>query len=666
MAIHQRKKNGTNPKGADGSTGRNGFGEAHFQQVSQTIEAPNMAVAAVGVRVVELERQMRELEQLAPLLCALQSQADAMTSTQQRADVRLARAADDADRIQSQMEQLRDSVEMAMSLKNDVNRFEQLVPETKERLADLEGLASRAVEKVESLEGKSAVIDKTTAQLDNVVREIAAVGVKQKDQARQFGELEAHAETLKSLDAEVLRRSEEIRSRQVQIDAQDQATLEELAAMRAAVQKSTERVELAHREFDDLNRRVVELSRGLEGLETRFAPLQESQQTLSEMQTETEELSERMSTITEGCSGLGELEDRVTKVQSLHTDVMDRSEQITAQQAEIDEKAEAAVEEFGKIREAVQKTLQEVQVANREFGSVNQQIESLREEAGEFEARLRGLDESREMIAKVQSETDALTARLGMVADECDRLDQESDRIRSMRGDLDRLDEEVHGVEQRVRKIEELRAVIDAVTRDIADLDRVRAAIANGMKHARMARNEISEMQDKQAKTERWLADVQNSVNNVNASIDDLIGVQPRVEEVREEAERVSQAMSAIDSGRELLEEMDKRLRELEALGIRLDEGEEGLPAPVDGFISGKPAWHFDTNLSLDKSTWEFGIQFRLDGRMKRGIAMWLGPIRWFVGWTRRHVTVEPEVEVVDQLGAPTDSNLEELTDAQR
>jgi chromosome segregation ATPase len=664
MAINLRKNAGTHGNGSNGSNGGSEFEERQVQQIPETLEAPNMAVAALSNRVVELEKQMREMEQLVPLFGALRDQADDLTSTQKRAEVRLTRAADDADRIQSQMERLRDSVEIAVSLRHDINRFEELVPTTKDQLVDLEGLASRVVENVESLEEKSAVIDKTAARLDNVVREIADVGEKQKDQATHFRELEVHAETLKSLDAEVLKRSEEIRSRQVQIDAQDQATLEELAAIRAAVQKSGERVELAHREFDDLNPRVAELRQGMEDLETRFASLDESQQALSEMQMQTGELSDRLTTITKECSGLGELRDRVTEVQSLQTEVMDRSERITAQQAEIDERAETTAEELGKIREDVQKTLQEVDVANREFSSVNQHIEVLCEEAGNIEARLRGLDKSRETIAKVQSEIDALTARLSTVADECGRLDRESDRIGSMRGDLDCLDEDVHGVELRVRKIEDLRAEVDAVVRDIADLDRVRDAIANGMKQARTARNEISEMRDEHAETERWMADVQQSVNKVHASLDEVVGVQPRVEAVRQEAERMSEAMSAIDLGRELLEEMDKRLRELEALGVRLDEGEGSLSAPVEGFIGGKPAWHFDTNLSLDKSTWEFGIQFRLDGRMKRGIAVWLGPIRWFVGWARRHAPAEPEVEVVEQHGASTDYNLEELTDA--
>ena len=219
MSMQFRKKESTNGGDSNGSSGRSGLDESQGPRMSQ----PNMAVAALAQRVVELEGQMHELELLAPLLAALRGQADGLTSTQQRVDVRLTRAADDADRIQSQMEQLRDSVEVAMSLKNDINRFEALVPETEHRVADLEGLASRVVGKVESLDEMSAAIDKATTRLDDVVREIADVGTKQKDQARRFGEFEARAETLRSLDAEALKRSEGIRSHQVQIDAQDQA-----------------------------------------------------------------------------------------------------------------------------------------------------------------------------------------------------------------------------------------------------------------------------------------------------------------------------------------------------------------------------------------------------------------------------------------------------------
>lgn len=568
MTMHLQKES---EAGRNGSNGRTGLEEAHIQDMPEATGAPNMAVAAVSRRVAELEQQMRDLEQLAPLFAALRDQADGLASTQQRVDVRLARAADDADRIQSQMDRLRDSVEIAISLKNDINRSEQLIPRTKDQLADLEDLTSRVAQKVESLETKSTAIDKVAARLDHVVREIAEVGAKQEDQAKAFAELKAHADGLKSLHAEVLQRFEEIRSHQVQIDAHDQATLEELAAIRKAAQKSGERVELAHREFDALNGRMLELNGNLDGLETRFELLEACRQVLDDTGTQIERLAEQVSSITKERSGLDELEQRLTQAQSLHIEVMDRSERIAVQQAEIDAKTEAAGEQLDKVQKEIRKTLHEA---------------------------------------------------------------------------------------------EELRAALDAASREKTELEGVREAITDGLEQARLVHAEMREMRQEQTETQQWLTDIQDAVDRVHDGIEELIGVQPRVEIVRREAERVSLAMSAIDSGREFLQEMHKQLHELQALGARLDPAPEGVSPPVEG-LTGRPAWRFDTALSVDNSTWEFGIQFRLRGRTKRGIAVWLGPIRWFVGWARRHPAAASGAKQVEQLAAPPDANDEEAPDGE-
>lgn len=594
-----------------------------------------MSVAAMSGRVAAVERQLNAVEQLVPLLESVQNQAESLAATQRRAEVRVRRTADDAERVQSEMEGVSHSVEMALSLKNDITRFTELVPDTKQQLGDLEALASRVAAQIETVEQQRDAIDRGTESA--------------KELAHTLEELKAHAQALQSLDAEVLERSKQIRSHQVQIDAQDQATLEELAAIRAAVRKGLKQVELANQEFESLTQRVDKLRGELTDLETQIAPLEESRQTVTEVQSQANDLSAQLSTIADDCRGLADLEVRIEDVKSLHAEVWQRSEQVAARQEEIDHGAVAALERLAAIREDVDKNIERVETANRGFDSVRRQTDEVREELEDFETRLRSLDEAREAISNVQREADDLSARLGAVADECSRLDQEAERIHSMRGHVDELDEAVHGVEQRVVRIEQVRTEVDNMSRDLADLSRKSEAIADAMKQARLARNEISQMQDEQGETEKWMTRVQGSVDSLHHSVEDLLGMKPMVESVREEAERVSQAVKAIDSRRELLEEMDKRFGELESLGVRLDEGPAGRVSLLEGSPGGKREWYFNSDFAFDRSTWEFGLQFRAAGRWKRGVALWLGPIRWFIGWERRIYHGEPESQVIEQ-----------------
>ncbi len=624
----------------------NGADGEDLQGTPDAVADAEMSVAAMSARVAAVERQLNALEQLVPLIESVQHQAESLAATQQRAEVRLGRAADDAQRVQSEMEGVSHSVEMALSLKNDITRFTELVPDTKQQLGDLEALASRVTAQIETVEQQRDAIDRGTESA--------------KELAHTLEELEAHAQALQSLDAEVLERSKQIRSHQVQIDAQDQATLEELAAIRAAVRKGLTQVELANQEFESLNQRVAKLRGELTDLETQIAPLEESRHTVTEVRSHANDLSAQLSTIADECRGLADLEARVEDVKSLHAEVLQRSEQVAARQEEIDDGAVAALEQMTAIREDVDRNIERVETANRGFDSVSRQTEEVRETLEDFDTRLRSLDESRQAISKVQGEADDLSTRLGAVADECSRLDQEAERIRSIGGHIDELDEAVHGVEQRVVRIEQVRTEVDDMSRDLADLSRKSEAITDAMKQARLARNEISQMRDEQAETEKWMTRVQGSVDSLRHSVEDLFGMKPMVESVREEAERVSQAVTAIDSRRELLEEMDKRFGELESLGVRLDEGPAGRASLLEGSPGGKREWYFNSDFVFDRSTWEFGLQFRAAGRWKRGVALWLGPIRWFIGWERRIYHGEPASQVVEQPKEKED--FEELT----
>ena len=115
------------------------------------------------------------------------------------------------------------------------------------------------------------------------------------------------------------------------------------------------------------------------------------------------------------------------------------------------------------------------------------------------------------------------------------------------------------------------------------------------------------------------------------------------------EGEATVRAMTAIESRRERLEEVERRLGELESLGARLQDGEKGLPSRGDQHPDGKLAWYFNADWTFDWSTWEFGLQFRLAGRWKRGAALWFGPARLFVGWQKRYGRTEPAQRAVDQ-----------------
>jgi chromosome segregation ATPase len=558
--------------------------------------------------------------------------------------VRLAKAAKDAELVQSQMERLSHTVDTAVSLKEDLTRVAEQAEALQQQREAIDGAVEKAM------------------NLDTVMEQLELAMHKERSHSGTLRELKDAAEALQSLHAEVLERSAEIRSHQLQIDAQEQTTLEELTAIRGAVRKGVERAEGTCREFNGLSQRADELRGAVADLETRLGGLDESRTSMTEVQAEAANLAAQLRTIADDCSGLGALETRVVDVQELHTEVLARSERIAAQQQELDEKAQAALEELTGVREDVQQSLNRLDVANHGFDSVDRRLSDLGDVLGDCETRFRSLEASRESISDVEAKAEDLTGRLGTIADECRNLNQQAERIRAVRGEVEQLEEAVGDVAQRVGRIEEVRSEVDAVSRDLADLNRTGDAITAALDQARVANTEITRMREAQAETVSSMTHMHEAIDTLQHELEDVQGMRPMVASVRGDAEKVQSAMTAIELRRALLEEVDKRLGELESLGARLDEGGNRVPSRKDEYQSDKLAWYFEPNASLNWSTWEFGLQFRCAGRWKRGVAVWLGPIRLFIGWEKRFGRIEPDRQPVGRSGQthePTQQQLE-------
>jgi chromosome segregation ATPase len=582
-------------------------------------------------RIAKLEAQLQALEQLAPIIVSVQDQADGLAATQRRSEVRLAKAAKDAELVQSQMERLTQTVDTAVSLKEDLTRVAERADALQQQRDAIDGAIEKAM------------------NLDTIVQQTEVAVQQEQEHASALDDLKDAAEALQSLHAEVLERSAEIRSHQLQIDAQEQTTLEELTAIRGAVRKGVERADGTCREFDGLSQRADELRGAVTDLEAHLGALDESRESLTEVQAEAATLAMQLRTIADDCSGLGALETRVADLQLLHTDVLTRSERIAAQQQELDAKAQAALEELARIREGEQQSLNRLDVANHGFDSLNRRMGDLDDALGDCEIRFRSLEASRESISDVEAKAEDLTGRLGTIADECRDLNQQADRIRAVREDVEQLDEAVRDVAQQAGQIEEVRSEVDAVSRDLAELNRTGDSISDALEQARAAHTEITCMREAQAETVSSMSKMHEAIDTLQHELEEVKGMKPMVASVREDAERVQAAMTAIEARRQLLEEVDKRLAELEALGARLDDGDKGVPSGRENDQNDKLGWYFNIDGSFDWSMWEFGLQIRCAGRWKRGAALWLGPVRLFIGWERRHGRTAQAERAVEQ-----------------
>ncbi len=572
-------------------------------------------------RLARIEAQLGLLEQLGPFVSKVEKRWRDIDATQTRAEGRLGKAAKDAELLQTQFERLTHIIDSAIALKEELARFEGQDETVKTLLAR---------------------ISETGGQIDELGRSVEGVKAQREDVSSgqvQLGErlamLEERAEALKALNAEVLERSAQIRSHQIQIDAQEQTTIEELATIRTAVRNGLELAESAHQESDTVTERITELRNAVSALDAQIRELQEAWQAIADVGSTANDLESRMNAIAEDARGLAALEKRITDVQALHAQVLEKSDTIEARQGDINAEAAANQKRFESLTADVQRCVENVDVANGAFNSVNSQVEKLSDTLSAWESRFRTLDDSRKSIASVEREADDLSSEMRILSKDYRSLERQSNRIGEIEHEIERLNDSLKEARDQVGIVEQLRSDVATVSREVAELDNASQATNAALEQVQATRAEISVMDSEQNVALSRMAEVQGELKELRSDVTDLTELKPTIEGILEDAEQLSATMSTIEAGRDLLVEMRKRLQELEALGARL--GAPEMPSTEAALQpNAELAWRLHVGASVDVSTWEFGAQFRLAGRWKRGLAIWMGPFRFFLGVARR------------------------------
>ena len=135
---------------------------------------------------------------------------------------------------------------------------------------------------------------------------------------------------------------------------------------------------------------------------------------------------------------------------------------------------------------------------------------------------------------------------------------------------------------QRVQRIEEARPATEAALRDIEQLSGVHAQVSDALEQTQVVSGEIERVRAEQRETRSWLASVEQSLRELDERAGELRRMAPTVEFVQKQVQRVNESMSVIESRREFVEELHRRMADLGALAGTLDERGHDLQTRMD------------------------------------------------------------------------------------
>src|SRR5690606_6390434 len=233
-------------------------------------------------------------------------------------------------------------------------------------------------------------------------------------------------------------------------------------------------------------------------------------------------------------------------------------------------------------REEVRKAVERYEFDSRGLELVSQRIADLRSSLSDFESRFSGLSESKQAVETLQSKVQALASQIDSFATTIGRLDTEAGKVQALRRDLDALARTAGETSDRMARIEEARPAVEAALKEIEQLGSTHALVKDALEQTRIAAADVARFREEQAETTTWLARVDEMVGGLRERVDELRRMAPTIEFVQKQAKRVNESLAIIESRREFVEDMQRRMAELGALGGALDERGRDLQSRIE------------------------------------------------------------------------------------
>src|SRR5213592_3023881 len=501
--------------------------------------------------VAELQSRVKSLERLVPVLATLDEQTENVSKSQRRTETQLTQNSENAKELRAEIDELRDVLQQALALKNEVAGFLELGGGFKALRMDADTLSGAVRELTQGFDQVRARQEELRKTSEAVATRFSAFEDRQQGAQRSVAETESRAATVGQTLKEL-----------TQAAAEAAQTKRQLTTLKALADGVTQKVTALEQQRDVVERATAEVGK------------------LHELMRDVDAKIRRHE---ESAKGLNDLESKVGELKDLHAEVLARSTEITANHTAVKQADDELRARLAALRDDVQRAVKRFELENQGLDAVGQRILDLRSGLTAMEGRFKLLEESSRSITDVNSKADGLVVQLESIAENVATLGTQAERVRAIEASTGRLGNIVEEMTPHVAQLEKSHPGVKAALQDVAMLRGTHESVRGALEQVEGAADEMARVLEQQSGTKAWLSGVTDQIKALRVELAAIEDLKPTVESVRGEADRLTQAMGQIEGRSRMVDDLNKRLTDLTNLGTQLDERSRELVTRMQG-----------------------------------------------------------------------------------
>ena len=511
-----------------------------LQNLGEPLAKAGADVGAVFTRLTEAEAQLQDFTKVVQRFQVLEERASDLARVQEFTATQVTQANENSAKIREVMEDLAAKAELADSLKEQLTQFLEIEK-------PFQVLRSEA--------------DAVRAQVASTGEHVARLR-EQHDRL-----LDAHKTAMSKMEALDRRRDDLGRS------------LSDKERRVAGVEEAVHGIDGMQATLDDTRREIGTLKAMADLVSQKTSALEAQRDGIDRALAQAEHLDRAMRQIDAGVrqqqeneKTLAVLVDQLGHVRQVHEQVVERSHTITQLQREVDERTQVARNDLAAVTEETKKSLDRFDFERRGIESVTQRVADLRIAVSDCENKFKGLTSASQQMIELRQQGQQLAEHVAVLTGEAARVDAEMQKLGEIRRGLDDTSRNVAEIGTQYAQLASVRPAAEEALRDLEQLRGAQALVKDALEQTQLVHGEIARVRETQSQTRDWLGSVERSLNELRAQAHDVRAMAPSVEFVEKQTQRIGDSMAAIESKRQVIEDLQVRMTDLEALSVRLDE----------------------------------------------------------------------------------------------